>query len=99
MFTVRETERHEDGSATFEVDGSAEEMQKLFEAFFTSALINGIDYAVEYKDKWIARQHLIDAAIELDKALWAWENIESVDWISIQEIVNKFHDAVKATQK
>lgn len=99
MFTVRETEKHEDGSATFEVDGSAEEMQKLFEAFFTSALINGIDYAIEYKDKWIARQQLIDAAMELDKAIWAWEKIESVNWIDIQEIVNKFHDAVKAVQK
>ncbi|MGA0955709.1 MAG: hypothetical protein ACO3SN_08040 [Burkholderiaceae bacterium] len=99
MFEVKETQKHEDGSATFEVNGSAEDMQKLFEAFFTSALINGIDYAVEYKDKWIARKHLIDAALELDKALWALENIEGVDWIDIQEIVNKFHDAIKAIQK
>ena len=74
-------------------------MQKLFEAFFTSALINGINHAVEHKDRWIARQHLIDAALELDKALWAWENIEGVDWIDIQEVVNKFHDAIKAIQK
>jgi len=99
MFEVKETQRHEDGSATFEVNGNKEEMQKLFEAFFTAALIDGIDYAVEYKNKWIAKQNLIDAAIELDKALWAWENIESVDWISIQETVNTFHDAVKAMQK
>jgi len=99
MFEVKETQRHEDGSATFEVSGSPEEMQKLFEAFFTSALIEGIDHALEHKDKWIARQHLIDAAMELDKAIWAWENIESVNWIDIKEIVNKFHDAVKAIQK
>ena len=99
MFEVKETQRHEDGSATFEVSGSPEEMQKLFEAFFTSALINGIDYADEYKNKWIAKQRLIDAALELDKAVWAWENIEGVDWIDIKEIVNKFHDAVKAIQK
>ena len=99
MFKVKETQQHEDGSATFEVSGSEEEMQKLFEAFFTSALVDGIDHAVEYKDKWVAKQRLIDAALELDKAVWAWENIESVDWIDIKEIVNKFHDAVKALQK
>ena len=99
MFTVRETEKHEDGSATFEVNGNKEEMQKLFEAFFTAALVDGIDYAVEYKNKWIAKQNLIDAAMELDKAIWAWEKIESVNWIDIQEIVNKFHNAVKAVHK
>jgi len=48
-FNVEMVEEHEDGSATFTVSGDKASMQALFEAFFTQAVINGIDYAVEKK--------------------------------------------------
>jgi len=98
-FTVTETAKHEDGSATFEVSGSAEDMQRLFEAFFTSALINGIDYATEYKDNWIAKQKLIDAALEMQKAIWAWKNFDGVDWVDLEEIEQRFNTAIEEYRK
>jgi hypothetical protein len=74
-FNVEMVEEHEDGSATFSVSGDKASMQTLFEAFFTQAVINGIDYAVEKKDRWVAERKLIDAAIEFNKAVWAYEEV------------------------
>ena len=94
-FNVEMVEEHEDGSATFSISGDKESMHALFEAFFTQALINGIDYAVENKHRWIAERHLVDAALEMHRGIWAWKNFDGVDWVDIEEIENKFNDAVQ----
>jgi hypothetical protein len=72
-FNVEMVEEHEDGSATFTVSGDKASMHSLFEAFFTQALINGIEHAVESKDHWVAERKLLNAAVEFNKAVWAWE--------------------------
>jgi hypothetical protein len=98
-FNVEMVEEHEDGSATFTVSGDKASMQALFEAFFTQAVINGIDYAVEKKDRWVAERKLIDAAIEFNKAVWAYEEFDGIDWVDLQRFHEKFDEAVKACQK
>ena len=94
-FNVEMVEEHDDGSATFSVSGNKASMQALFEAFFTQAVINGIDYAVEKKERWVAEKRLVDAALEMHKGIWAWKKFESVDWIDIEDMEKKFNDAVK----
>jgi hypothetical protein len=79
-FNVEMVEEHEDGSATFTVSGDKASMHSLFEAFFTQALINGIEHAVESKDHWVAERKLLNAAVEFNKAVWAWEEFEGIDW-------------------
>jgi hypothetical protein len=69
-FNVKMVEEHEDGSATFTVSGDKASMHSLFEAFFTQALINGIEHAVESKDHWVAERKLLNAAVEFNKAVW-----------------------------
>ena len=98
-FNVEMEEEHDDGSATFNVSGDKASMQALFEAFFTQAVINGIDYAVEKKDRWVAERKLVDAAVEFNKAVWAWEEFEGVDWQDLKRFHEKFDEAVKAYQK
>ena len=98
-FTVEMVEEHEDGSATFNVSGDKASMQALFEAFFTQALINGIDYAVEKKERWIAERRLVDAALEMQKAIWAWKNFDGVDWVDIEEIEERFNTAIEEYRK
>jgi hypothetical protein len=98
-FNVEMVEEHEDGSATFTVSGDKASMQALFEAFFTQALINGIEHAVESKDHWVAERKLLNAAVEFNKAVWAWEEFEGVDWLDLKRFHEKFDEAVKAYQK
>ena len=98
-FTVEMMEEHDDGSATFSVSGNKASMHALFEAFFNQALINGIDYAVEKKHRWIAERHLVDAALEMHKAIWAWKNFDGVDWVDIKEIEERFDTAIKEYKK
>ena len=98
-FTVEMVEEHEDGSATFNVSGDKASMQALFEAFFTQALINGIDYAVEKKERWIAERRLVDAALEMHKAIWAWKNFDGVDWVDLKEIEERFNTAIEEYKK
>jgi hypothetical protein len=98
-FNVEMVEEHEDGSATFTVSGDKASMQALFEAFFTQALINGIEHAVESKDRWVAERKLVDAAVEFNKAVWAWEEFEGIDWLDLKRFHEKFDEAVKAYQK
>jgi hypothetical protein len=62
-------------------------------------LSTGIDYAVEKKDRWVAERKLIDAAIEFNKAVWAYEEFEGIDWVDLQRFHEKFDEAVKACQK
>ena len=98
-FNVEMVEEHDDGSATFNVSGDKASMHSLFEAFFTQALINGIEHAVEKKDRWVAERKLLDAAVEFNKAVWAWEEFDGVDWQDLKRFHEKFDEAVKAYQK
>ena len=98
-FNVEMVEEHEDGSATFTVSGDKASMQALFEAFFTQAVINGIDYAVEKKERWIAEKRLVDAALEMHKAIWAWKNFDGVNWVDLKEIEERFNTAIEEYKK
>ena len=79
-FDVKELKRNEDGSVTYEVSGSDEKMQELFEVFFTHALINGIKYTLEDNDKEIAKLKSLEAARELEVLLREWETSEDLDY-------------------
>ena len=79
-FDVKELKRHEDGSATYEVSGSDEKMQDLFETFFTHALINGIKYTQEGNDKEIAKLKSLETARELEVLLREWETSDEFDY-------------------
>lgn len=79
-FDVKELKRHEDGSVTYEVSGSDEKMQDLFETFFTHALINGIKYTQEGNDKEIAKLKSLETARELEVLLREWETSDEFDY-------------------
>lgn len=79
-FDVEEIERHEDGSATFHVSGSDEEMKKLFEVFFAHALVNGIKYTQENNDKEAYRMQVVTVARELEVLLREWETSDCFDY-------------------
>lgn len=79
-FGVAMVEEHPDGSATFEVHGSKEQMQKLFSAFFADAITRGIDSAEGYTNKWTTEKRIVKKAIELEKALKTWESVDEFDY-------------------
>ena len=79
-FTVEETKKHEDGSATYIVNGSDEDMKKLFEVFFTQAVINGIKYTAANNEKEIAKMQALKAARELVTWLSVWESGDDIDY-------------------
>lgn len=79
-FTVEETKKHEDGSATYTVNGSDEDMKKLFEVFFTQAVISGIKYTGANNEKEIAKMEALKAARELVFMLNMWEGTDSFDY-------------------
>jgi hypothetical protein len=79
-FTVEEIKKHEDGSATYSVNGSDEDMKKLFEAFFTQAVINGIKATVSNNEKEIAKMEALEVARELVTWLSVWESGEDIDY-------------------
>lgn len=79
-FNVKLKQEHEDGGATFVVEGEKEDIQKLFEVFFSNALISGIDYAEEKIGKASARHKVVESAMELNNLLFVWENSEDMDY-------------------
>jgi len=79
-FDVEEIMRHEDGSATYQVSGSDEEMKRLFEIFFTSALVNGIKYTQENNDKEVYKMHAVTVARELEVLLREWETSDDLEY-------------------
>ena len=79
-FNVEEIMRHEDGSATYQVSGSDEEMKRLFEIFFTSALVNGIKCTREDNDKEVYKMHVATVARELEVLLREWETSDDLDY-------------------
>lgn len=79
-FDVKEISRNEDGSATYQIGGSAEEMSKLFEAFFTSALIQGIKHAEGGNKKEVAKIAALEVAREFETLMRIWEDSDDLDY-------------------
>ena len=79
-FDIKEIERHEDGSATYQICGSKEEMSQLFEVFFTSALIAGIKHAEGGNKKEVAKVEALEIARELVSFLRTWETSDDFDY-------------------
>jgi hypothetical protein len=79
-FNVKELKRNEDGSVTYEISGSDETMQELFEAFFMHALINGIKYTKEDNDKEVSKLESLKVARELEVLLREWEISDEFDY-------------------
>lgn len=79
-FTVKEITEHEDGSSTFQIDGSKEDMQLLFEAFFLQALIAGIRSTKEETERFVAECDALKAADKLVRFLDVWEIEDSFDY-------------------
>ena len=79
-FNVEMIKEHEDGSATFQVSGSKASMQKLFETFFCSAVVNGILMTEKGNERYSAQQRALDAARDLEVLLEAWETSDDLDY-------------------
>ena len=79
-FTVEEVKKNEDGSATYTVNGSDEDMKKLFEAFFTQALINGVKYTVADNEKEVAKIRALEVAREFEVLMREWETSDNFDY-------------------
>lgn len=79
-FGVTLVKEHEDGSATFEVNGSKEQMGKLFSAFFTEAITKGIDSTEQQTAKWLAEKKVLKAAENLEIMLSRWEVDDELDY-------------------
>lgn len=79
-FTVEEIKKNEDGSATVIIDGSDEDMNKLFEVFFTQAVINGIKATAADNEKEIAKMEALKVAREFEFMMRMWEGMDSFDY-------------------
>ena len=79
-FNVDLVKEHEDGSATFSVNGSEKSMQQLFEAFFIQALINGVLLTKEKNDQYCAQHRALEMARDLEVLLRKWETSDDFDY-------------------
>jgi hypothetical protein len=79
-FGVKLVEEHEDGSATFEVNGSKEQMGKLFSAFFTEAIAKGIDSAEQSTQRWVLEKQIVKKAREFADLMMQWEWEDELDY-------------------
>ena len=96
-FTVEETKKHEDGSATFIVNGSDEDIKKLFEVFFTQAVINGIKATAADNEKEVAKIEALKVACEFEFMMRMWEGMDSFDYSpSCEEKRKELSEALKA---
>lgn len=73
-------EETEDGGAIFEVEGSKEDMQTLFEAFFGNAIIRGVESATQENGLFAAEAEVIKRAKELNRWLAVYEVSETLDY-------------------
>jgi hypothetical protein len=96
-FTVDEIETHEDGSATYQISASDEDMHLLFETFFLYALINGIQATQEKSDSWLAEREVIRQARRLVNYLDIWEECDELDYSPSVKIVKQ--DLKRALEK
>ena len=79
-FTVEELAKNEDGSTTYTVDASDEDMKKLFEVFFTHALINGIKYTAADNNKEVAKTKALEVARDFEFMVRMWETSDSFEY-------------------
>ena len=79
-FTVEEIKKNEDGSATVTIDGSEEDMKKLFEVFFTQAVINGIKATAADNEKEVAKIEALKVVREFEFIMRMWEEMDSFDY-------------------
>lgn len=77
---VKLVEEHDDGSATFEVHGSKDQMGKLFSVFFTEAIVRGIDSTEQQTDKWVLRNRITSKAKEFADLMARWEWDDELDY-------------------
>jgi hypothetical protein len=88
-FDVNLKEEHPDGSATYTVSGSKEDMQKLFEAFFNQALSLGIESANTHLGYALAREKVLETAKQLNALLAAWETSDEMDYTPVVKEVRQ----------
>jgi hypothetical protein len=74
---VELAKEHDDGSVTYTITSDDGTLQRLFEAFFVKAMIEGIK-SVEGENQKFAS--LKKAATELDQFLQVWENSDVLDY-------------------
>ena len=79
-FNVTEKQENDDGTTSFEINGSKENMERLFSAFFTSALIKGIEVEESINELWINKLKIIEAAKEFCEAMERWEEEDDLDY-------------------
>ena len=79
-FNVELAEEHEDGSATFQVSGSKESMTRLFEAFFSHAVLNGILLTEEKTRVFSAERRALELARDFEVLMREWETSEDLDY-------------------
>ena len=84
-FNVELAEEHEDGSATFQVSGSKESMTRLFEAFFSHAVLNGILLTEEKTKVFSAERKALSLARDFEVLMREWETSEDLDYAPIVE--------------
>ena len=89
-------EETEDGGAIFEVEGSKEDMQSLFEAFFGNAIIRGVESAVQENGLYAAEAEVIKRAKELNRWLAVYEVSETLDYDpEVKEARMKLEEALE----
>ena len=79
-FSLTEKQENDDGTTSFEISGSKEDMERLFSAFFTSALIRGIEAEESINERWINKLKIIEAAKEFCEAMERWEEEDDLDY-------------------
>ena len=95
-FTVDEIEKHEDGSATYTIKGSEDDIQRLFEAFFLHSLVLGIESAEQSTEAFTAKANALRAAEKLVKYLDVWEEVDEFDYIpSVEQVKNELRVLLK----
>lgn len=94
--SVREIARHEDGSATYAIDASEEDMKKLFEIFFVSAVTEGIKAANSNTEAWLAERKVLELADKLVRYLDVWETADEFDYVmGVKDVKNELKEALK----
>lgn len=88
-FTVSEIQHHEDGSATYNISGTEEDMRLLFETFFLNALVTGIKATERSTNAWIAEKEAIKQARRLVNYLDIWEECDELDYSPSVKIVKQ----------
>lgn len=95
-FNVTEKQENDDGTTTFEISGSKEDMERLFSAFFTSALIRGIEAEESINERWINKLKIIEAAKEFCEAMERWEEEDDFEYEpKCRELREKLSEAIE----